>query len=295
MNKNSLEIIIDSPSRRTPRNIDRNKGNGRGDGGRGRGNGGSGDGCLGSAGLGESGKIKIDQTPQQYPIPKYRSQLHEYFIFQILLHSSHLLLSLYINKSALAICNDTVFLTIGATAIYYLSFPWMIWDRYQKKFYQKLERKPYLKTCPCSIYTDSVLYLTSFCFSIIVLLVFDYPPWNKYVLSTRDIPHWNIELWGIFFLNTVLTLPVVVYNFRQAYLYEELSYHIAGFLVIIFFLFFPYLIHTSINIHLHHWFLFFYLSLFSRFPTRLSRSFHGMCMGVFVHGISLYSPDPIFE
>lgn len=232
MNKNSsLEIIVDSPTRRTPRNNIVN----------------------------ESVNVK---EPEHVMMEFPRSQLQEFVIFQILLHTSHLLLSWYINKSAVNICNDTVFLTISATAIYYLSFPWMIWDRYQQKFYQKLERKPYLKTCPCSMYTDSVLYLTSFCFSIMVLLFFDYPPWNQYVLST-----WTLELWGIFVLNTVLTLPVVCYNFKQSYMYGELSYHLAGYLVIIFFLFFPYLIHTDINIPLHHWFLFFYLSLFSRFPV----------------------------
>ena len=223
-----------------------------------------------------------------------RTPLQEFLIFQLLLHTGHIVLSVTYNKRVIDLCNDTVFIAISATTIFFISFPWMIWNVYQQIFYRKLERRPRLKKCPYSLYSDSCLYLLCYLFPIVILIVLDFYPWNSYSVSTRDIPKWSLELWGIFVLNSIITIPIVCYNLRQSYLNGELRFHLLGYVLIVVFLFLPYLIHTRIHLHLHHWFISLYMSLFSRFPTRISRSFHAICMGIFIHGVSLYRPDPVF-
>ena len=221
---------------------------------------------------------------------KNHKSVNEFIMFQILIHSVHFFISVYVQKTSIDLCNDMVFLTIINTAIFYISVPFLVYEREQN--YRSLNRK---KSCTHSYSTCSPVYISSFLLPILLLFIFNYPPWSNYILSTKDIPHWSIELWCIFILNTIITVPIVCYNLRRSFKHGELLFHLFGYVCIIFFLFLPYIIHTDIHLHIHHWFLSFYLSLFSRYPTLISRIFHAICMGIMVHGIGMYSPDPIFE
>ncbi|CCG83141.1 protein of unknown function [Taphrina deformans PYCC 5710] len=57
----------------------------------------------------------------------------------------------------------------------------------------------------------------------------------------------------------------------------------------------PVKIKRVLRIHLHHYQIFAYLALFTRFPTIWSRCAAGLALGCMMHGISAYGVDSIFE
>lgn len=51
----------------------------------------------------------------------------------------------------------------------------------------------------------------------------------------------------------------------------------------------------QLRLHLHHYQIFAYLALFTRFPTLFSRISAGVVIGCMMHGIAAYGVDSIFE
>jgi uncharacterized membrane protein YiaA len=49
------------------------------------------------------------------------------------------------------------------------------------------------------------------------------------------------------------------------------------------------------RLHLHHFQIFWALSFLTRYNTNISRFFGGVFLGIFVEGISAYSPDPLLD
>ena len=59
-------------------------------------------------------------------------------------------------------------------------------------------------------------------------------------------------------------------------------------------LFYQFLNDGKHGFHLHHWFLFGYLAIFSDLHTPISRVCNAICMGIFINGISAYNVASIY-
>ena len=176
------------------------------------------------------------------------------------------------------ILNDIVFLTIHATSLFFVSFPLALVESQQKT-------KP--------LHTDTFAYLVVFGLSVGLLTV-HLEPNNNYVFSRKYIATWGAGTWGLFVLNVVVFLPVMGRNLWLAHFYRELKVHVAGYVIFVL-LFVLAFTADGPKVHLHHWVSSSFLMCFSRFCERESRLFHALCLGIFIHGITFFGPDPIFE
>ena len=51
----------------------------------------------------------------------------------------------------------------------------------------------------------------------------------------------------------------------------------------------------TLKLHLHHYQIFLYLALFTRYPTPWSRVASGLALGAACHGVAAYGCDSVFE
>ena len=204
----------------------------------------------------------------------------EYAFFMILLQTTHFLLGWIIIKPILEFYNDIYFLFAISTSLFFISFP------------PALIEADRVKHLP--LHTYSPLYLLFYTIPLIILSA----PWDNigtnYVFSSTTIHQWGVVLWIIFVLNLCIFIPFIIKNLILAYQYNELRFHVGGYCIASLLLF-PAFVTQSINLHIHHWFFSAFFICFSRFPERPSRLFHAICLGIFIHGISFYGADTIFE
>jgi len=204
--------------------------------------------------------------------------LEEFVLFQTVLHLAHIGITLSIQKSGALFLNDGLFLLMSGTALFFVSFPSVLVENRKIK----------------PLHTDSVVYLL--CYSLPITILSLHLGLDRYVFSADIIQTWNARLWAFFVLNVCSFLPGAAWNLVLAHRYGELSIHLVGY-----FFFFTLLVCAFVSksfpfrIHLHHWVISSCLMCFFRFAERSSRVFHGFFLGIFVHGISFFGADPIFE
>lgn len=202
-----------------------------------------------------------------------------YAIFATLLFGTYsvLMVSLHPKKSADVILNELVFLGISTAALFFISIP--------KTLTQPPKNKPFS--------TDSILYLSTFSVSVAIITL-ESNRNSNYVFSSDVIATWNSRMWGMFTFNLVILLPFIGLNLRLARRNGELFFHLVGYSFLISLLCLA-IFQGMVRVHVHHWISAYILVALSRFSARPSRFFHAVFLGVFIEGIGLYGPDPLFE
>jgi hypothetical protein len=117
---------------------------------------------------------------------------------------------------------------------------------------------------------------------------------------------WTIPTYAVFIVATLLVLVLIAYHIRLAFKVEGNTRLKYGYKYLLYALIsvgfyigsYVYLVKTFpiVNVHFHHWFIFWFLSMFAQFNTHVSRISQAICIGIFLQGASAYGiTDTIFE
>lgn len=128
-------------------------------------------------------------------------------------------------------------------------------------------------------------------------------------IDEQSIKYWSVSQWLFICIIVLIVLTLIIYHIVIAYkinTYAQQDLTIQRysltktycFIYIVSILTFVclygfvwiYLVYmlTSVQVHLHHWFLFWLLSLFAQFNTTTSISSLAICLGIFTQGASVY-------
>ena len=122
----------------------------------------------------------------------------------------------------------------------------------------------------------------------------------KISITDKSMDTWSIETWEFLIPVTIL---VVILSFYHIYIvYKKYKwiglerYIMCLFIIPLMYvgLFYQFLNDGKHGFHLHHWFLFGYLAIFSDLHTPISRVCNAICIGIFVNGISAYNAASIY-
>ncbi len=116
---------------------------------------------------------------------------------------------------------------------------------------------------------------------------------------------WDWKTWAVIISAIIVVLMAVVWHIRLAFKIRDYSksfcrmrygfiYLITIFLTLSFYaICYAYLKLTKqdFQIHIHHWFIFWLLSLFARFNDTISIICQSICVGIFIQGTSSYGAD----
>jgi hypothetical protein len=126
------------------------------------------------------------------------------------------------------------------------------------------------------------------------------------IQSTSIQEQWTWATWLTIIVATLLVIALVVYHVLMAFKvrdYTKIKYgykYLATIIVMILFYVGSYIyliiMFPIVQIHLHHWFIFWFLSMFAHFNTHTSIICQAICIGIFVQGASSYGiTDTIFD
>jgi hypothetical protein len=114
--------------------------------------------------------------------------------------------------------------------------------------------------------------------------------------SLAGYKDWPVEAWIVYMSGLLIILALGGYHLYEAYNHDILPAYLLALLIPIASAYAAY--NTSIKENLkfrpHHWVIFYMLSFFTRFNTTISKVSGGLCIGIFVHGISAYGVDKAF-
>lgn len=119
---------------------------------------------------------------------------------------------------------------------------------------------------------------------------------NVFKTSLASIKTWNVETWIV---SSILFFIIIVIGLYILWLSKKCA-NIRIFFV---FLLIPLCLLSlifcfkseTITIHIHHWQIFWLLAFFTQYNNIFIKIVSGLCIGIFIQGISTYGPDTIFE
>ena len=118
----------------------------------------------------------------------------------------------------------------------------------------------------------------------------------RHSVSMYDIHcGWPAALFVYAFVLLVGFITLIVAMLRSHHRRMVLRSRIAEVIVLLCLFFLPYAVLAGNALHLHHWFVMWWLGMLSNAPEWWARSFQAYALGSYINGIAVYGRDPILE
>jgi hypothetical protein len=164
----------------------------------------------------------------------------------------------------------------------------------------------YVHTDECNKF-KRFYYIPTILVSITAFSFISWIPFLHVSIQMNSIEQqWTWPTYVVIIIATLLVLVLIGYHIRTAFKVESRTRFKYGYKYLIYILAFigfyvgsyVYLIEAfpTVNVHFHHWFIFWFLSMFAQFNTHASIVSQAICVGIYVQGASAYGiTDTIFE
>ncbi len=135
--------------------------------------------------------------------------------------------------------------------------------------------------------------------SAIIMFIWGYfSTLRSFKYSLISVHDWTTAMWVAVIMITIIIITLTVYHLHISYQQDIFKKNMLLLLFCICNILVKYLCLNTNNrkyFHLHHWFLFMYLSVLTTLDNNISKYSAGLCIGISMHGISHYGPDSIYD
>jgi hypothetical protein len=118
----------------------------------------------------------------------------------------------------------------------------------------------------------------------------------RHSISMYDIHcGWPAILFIYAFVLLVGSITLIVAILRSHHRRMVLRSRMVEVIVLFCLFFLPYVVLAGNSLHLHHWFIMWWLGMLSNAPEWWARSFQAYALGSYINGIAVYGRDPLLE
>ncbi len=180
---------------------------------------------------------------------------------------------------------------IFSTVIFYFGYVYYNYGEYEDQVVNKLKRWYYVP----------IVFLSILGFSFLSTLSFNHTSVTKKSFFSQ----WTLGSYLTYGIATIVVIGFIVRHLQLAWKVKDSSHsfcqlryryvYLLSIVAMIAFYFGCYLYlavdRADFEVHIHHWFLFWFLALFAHFDDHVSVIGQAICVGIFIQGASSYGVD----